>query len=210
MIIGITGLANSGKDITAKIIKNYLEKDHHYFKILPLAKKLKEVVSILTSIPVEKFENRDFKERPTKIKSFWYFVNDNNKKLPYVKYKGSPLIEGWKLIKPTNREVLVEVGTTIFRSYNPDIWVNLLLESYRPLLDDIIIPDIRFDNEAKEIKKHSKTIIIKIVRPNIEKLNQISEQGIKEEYVDYTILNDGNIQDLKEKIIEILKKENLC
>lgn len=205
MIIGITGLANSGKDTVAEIIKKILEKNNqYYFKILPLAKKLKEVVSILTSIPVEKFENRDFKERLTNIQSFWYFVNDNNKKLPYVKYKGSSLIEGWKLIKPTNREVLIEVGTTIFRSYNPDIWINLLLESYRPLLDDIIIPDIRFDNEAEEIKKYPKTIIIEVVRPNIEKLNQISERGIDKKYIDYTILNDSGLDELEEKIKEIL------
>lgn len=205
MIIGITGLANSGKDTVAEIIKKILEKDsQYYFKILPLAKKLKEVVSILTSIPVEKFDNRQFKEKPTNIQSFWYFVNDNNKKLPYVKYKGSSLIEDWKLIKPTNREVLIEVGTTIFRSYNPDIWVNLLLESYRPLLDDIIIPDIRFDNEAEEIKKYPKTVIIEVVRPGVEKLNQISERGIDKKYVDYTILNDGNLDELEEKIKEIL------
>ena len=89
MIIGINGYAGSGKDTVGTIIqylsseayikgKSYemfLERHTnptlfgmHYqstWKIKKWAGKLKEIASILTNIPVNKFEDQDFKKIKT-------------------------------------------------------------------------------------------------------------------------------------------------
>jgi hypothetical protein len=79
MIIGINGYINSGKDTVGKIIQELTKKPVPGYvsinegKITPalegsvwqkkkFAGKLKQIASLLTGIPVEKFENQEFKK----------------------------------------------------------------------------------------------------------------------------------------------------
>ena len=59
MIIGINGRIGSGKDTVGNLIKDINCENN--WEIKKFAAKLKETASLLTGIPVEKFENQDFK-----------------------------------------------------------------------------------------------------------------------------------------------------
>jgi tRNA A37 threonylcarbamoyladenosine biosynthesis protein TsaE len=80
MIIGINGKIGSGKDTVGKIIQGlivakehnvlnpnfeWIEKYHinSSFEIKKFAWKLKQTASLLTGVPVEKFEDQDFKKQ---------------------------------------------------------------------------------------------------------------------------------------------------
>jgi hypothetical protein len=108
-----------------------------------------------------------------------------------------------------------------------DTWVNALfmwinLFSTRGF-DNFIIPDVRFENEAKLIKKNGG-ILIKVIAPdrtwekalqetkgNTEKakelLNHSSEKGISDEYfdliLDNTKNNEKNIESIITKFLQI-------
>lgn len=78
-----------------------------------------------------------------------------------------------------------------------------------------IITDMRFVNEMKAVKERNG-ITIKVVRP-VHALSQEnhcgilhpSETSLDNEQFDYTIVNDSTIEDLVEKVREILINEKL-
>ena len=59
MIIGISGYSGSGKDLVGTIIQEISLNKWHIKK---WAGKLKTIASILTGIPVENFEDQEFKK----------------------------------------------------------------------------------------------------------------------------------------------------
>jgi dephospho-CoA kinase len=57
-LIGISGKIGSGKDTVAAIIQELYPQ----YEVKKFAGKLKDIASILTGIPVEKFEDQEFKK----------------------------------------------------------------------------------------------------------------------------------------------------
>jgi len=68
----------------------------------------------------------------------------------------------------------------------------------------VVIPDCRFDAEARYVRSQGG-YIVRIIRPNhvLEGRDpaHVSEQGISEQYIDATIINDGSIEDLKDRVL---------
>jgi hypothetical protein len=61
-------------------------------------------------------------------------------------------------------ELLQVVGTNIFRKYQPDVWVEVLLAQLDEERPDIaVISDVRFPNEAEAIR-HAGGLLYKITR----------------------------------------------
>ena len=211
MIIGINGLIGSGKDEIAKIIqyldvkntykseifyKNFMDYNESKWKVKKWAGKLKQIASILTGIPIQNFENQEFKK--SQMESMWGI---------------------------TYREFLQRIGGEGFRdNVHKDIWVNALLIDYIPErkqggfervvkskegipidfeyeveYPNWIITDTRFPNEAKAIKDRSG-LLLRVIRPNVEKSLHSSEVSLDSYNFDYEIINDGNIEDLIEKV----------
>jgi len=124
---------------------------------------------------------------------------------------------GWNGDKDDKgRRLLQVIGTNAGREYNSNIWVEKMHEQllHEKTFEEsknkdvdtiIIIDDLRFNNEAEFIIKW-KGIIINITRPGYDGDAHVSEIGILDEYVDYTINNDGTIEELKNKLLEIIKK----
>lgn len=108
----------------------------------------------------------------------------------------------------TPRDVMLLIGTKMFReNWRYDFWVKLM---EKKIIDNqeqnIIISDVRFPNEAEMIKSHGGKIIV-VERPNNPiKVNHVSEQGLPNELVDYTIVNDSTIEDYYKKIENELKE----
>ncbi len=84
MIIGISGYSGSGKDLVGTIIQEISLNKWHIKK---WAGKLKTIASILTGIPVEKFEDQEFKKKSSdvhdKVKFPFFFLLHKRAK-PYT------------------------------------------------------------------------------------------------------------------------------
>jgi hypothetical protein len=103
------------------------------------------------------------------------------------------------------RKLLQDVGMA-FREYSVDTWVNKTAAS---LKEDMpyVFTDVRFINEAQYIKNYRKGIIIRIVRPSLKleiAHQHISEYGQDDVTADFTIINDGTIEELKIKTLNTL------
>lgn len=213
MIIGISGYIGSGKDTVAKIMQ-YL--DQHYdgsfeewdrssnfhkavydkkgkWQLRKWAGKLKEVATLLTGIPVENFEDQEFKK--TEMGAMW----------------------GMSV-----REFLQKLGTEGLRDgLHKNVWVNALMSEYKIGKEGCpnwIISDTRFPNEAQAIKDVGGIVI----RVNREAALQApenplfkrarmhpSETALEYWEFDEVIDNNGTIEDLIPKVKEIMERRNL-
>jgi hypothetical protein len=236
MIIGINGYAGSGKDTVGTIIQ-YLQADtnvplkgvlkktpHHVWwleersgwEIKKWAGKLKEVASLLTGIPVENFEDQEFKT--TLLGPEWGTVTSN----PLNAIPVFSDIQFNHLISV--REFLQRLGTDAIRDgLHTNAWVNALMADYIALpqvgpkitedndykLPNWIITDTRFPNEAEAIKK-AGGIVIRVDRPGVKPINDHpSETGLDKWDFDYKIANVSDVKALSLSVQMILEKENI-
>jgi hypothetical protein len=182
MIIGINGYAGSGKDTVGTILQQ-IDRDSHW-EIKKWAGKLKQVAELLTGIPVEKFEDQEFKK--TNLGKQW---ND-------------------RINNPMSvRDFLQKLGTEGLRDgLHTNTWVNALMADYKCVPADRapngwdcnnwIITDTRFPNEAQAIKD-ADGIIIRVTRPGIGPVNDHpSETGLNQWNFDYEIQNDSSLNEL--------------
>lgn len=115
---------------------------------------------------------------------------------------------GWDGIKDEKgRRLLQIIGTEAGRAYNPDIWVEDMRKRAKICKDlgylNIIIDDLRFDNEADFIHSLGGYIIL-IKRDTKIKSSHASEQGIK--YYDDIIVNNSDLSDLEQLVSMSLNK----
>ena len=235
MIIGINGYAGSGKDTVGTIIQ-YLQADtniplkgvlnkppHHIWwleersgwEIKKWAGKLKDIASLLTGIPVESFEDQEFKK--TLLGPEWGTVTLN----PLNSIPVFADIEFNSLISV--REFLQKLGTDAIRDgLHTNAWVNALMAGYKPgpfypdvaiekhaKLPNWIITDTRFPNEAEAIKK-AGGIVIRVDRPGVKPINDHpSETGLDDWKFDYKIANVSDIKALSLSVQMILEKEKI-
>lgn len=99
------------------------------------------------------------------------------------------------------RYLLQQIGTNVFRQWDPDFWVKVFERKYSNF-ENFVLDDIRFDNEADTIRKMGG-IIIKVVshKMSINSAHE-SERGIKN--YDYKIYNDSDKDALFNALQELL------
>jgi hypothetical protein len=181
MIISVSGKIGSGKDTVAKIIQD--ATPYYNWEVKKFAGKLKYVATLLSGIPMEKWEDQEFKQ--TEMSPEWGM---------------------------TYREFLQRIGTEAMRDgLHTDTWVNALFADYNESESNWVVTDTRFPNEINAIKRYNG-LKIKVIRdsgntvgtehPSETALNDYNEW-------DYIIDNTGSIEDLQKKVTNILEKENL-
>lgn len=118
------------------------------------------------------------------------------------------------------RTLLQHIGTENIRSVYPNFWVDFIvdiLKVYNGSWDYVLIPDTRFPNEVDiPVSRGLDAVSVRVERPNHtsglteEQLNHQSEIALDNYIFDYTIINDGSIEDLRnntKSFIEMLNKE---
>lgn len=187
-LIGISGKIGSGKDTAAEIIQhltNPMKLDMFPYEVKKFAGKLKTIASILTGIPVEKFEDQEFKKQ--------YLGEDWN----YQIDKFNPIQ------KMTVRELLQKLGTDALRDgLHTNVWVNALLADYNEN-SNWLVTDTRFPNEAKAIKDLGG-VVLRIERSTCQLGTHPSETALDNYTFDYVIHNNGSKEDLEKELIKFL------
>lgn len=180
MIIGINGKIGSGKNTVADMLIELCQLNSLTLNQYAFATRLKKMVALLADVPYELTLTQEGKN--TFIDSF----------------------------NMTIGEMLQEYGTDVMTTHKPDIWVNCVAaEIKKSTVQYNIITDLRFPIEANYITKN-KGITIKIVRPvnNIRNnsrrnLEHISETALDDYKFDYVIYNDGTLEELYKKVVEL-------
>lgn len=224
-IIAISGIRNTGKTTTGDMLRFMLSTPkflHHYwiYKRFPkltlkgnwlnvsFAGSLKEMLAVLLRVPVEMFENRDFKENVfVDFNDLTFHRRENLKKYQILSdSKFSRKVKEMSIDVRANllsiRQLLQYWGTEICRTYlGENIWTVATIKNADT--HNLIISDVRFKNEADFIRKNNG-VIVYIDRPGCLVGAHKSEQECFELYqngqVDYVIHNDGSLKDLFNKI----------
>ena len=128
-------------------------------------------------------------------------------------------ISNWDGAEETKpRELLQELGTDIIRKkIDNDFFVRRICEDikvYSYYFDIITISDARFPNEMEWPKKYFDNVInIRVIRDGYDSVLSEKEQKhltetALDEYnsYDYVIHNDGTLDDLKDKVLEVVRK----
>lgn len=178
VLIGILGEKRSGKDT----VSDYMVDDKAYHK-LTFAKPLKDMGKVLFGFN----DRQSYGDLKEVVDPFW---------------------------QVTPRFVWQWLGTNILRDYvkennilpntTNDFFVRICEKKYleiRDSVDDIVISDVRCQNEVDFIHKYNG-VVIKLIRPNM-RLNDPhkSEKEITSitDY-DHLVINDGTIDQLYKKI----------
>lgn len=206
---GVVGLDN-------RTISDF-ERSRFYqsWSIKKFADPLKDIACIILGCNRLNLEDREYKESELPER-WWYYKAKllDDRKYPYLEYKerlDNSL--NYYIFKPTVREFLQLIGTECFRDViHPNTWANIFeakylnSEHFSEKSPDWVVTDVRFPNELATIKK-LKGITIKIERPSLKSTDtHASEMGLDSSTFDFTVVNDGSIEDFTEKIKQILIK----
>jgi hypothetical protein len=180
IIIGITGKKGSGKDTVADFIANEVPT-RFYNRKTPIAEKMKEIARTIWDLSYAQIRDPALKE-----------VVDPR----------------WGL---SPRQIMQTFGTDVGRAIHPDTWIRHCLReiSHTNRIypgSHFTIPDVRFLNEAKALREYSEpgvqTILVRVIRPDLKSEDtHSSEQEMDLIEVDYTIVNNGTLEDLRVKTL---------
>lgn len=126
-------------------------------------------------------------------------------------------IFGWNGEKDERgRQILQYVGTDVVRKKAPDFWVDFVVSILKLFDNDwdyVIIPDSRFPNEIDKLKQEGFDVVhIRVSRPNFvspltpEQQNHPSETALDGVQPDFTLVNDGTLDDLDALITKYMKE----
>ena len=165
-LIGISGLARSGKTTVSNMLLNELNYiDAHSNSV--------------------RWETRAFADP---IKYMLHSLGLSLADIEEYKTKVHPVLG------KTTRELMQTLGTDWGRGLDKDFWLNVMKNklTYR---DNVIISDVRFHNEAQFIRDNHGLIIHVVGRGGIPGFHE-SEQLLPQHENDIKIENDGNLIDL--------------
>ena len=215
-LIGISGKIGSGKDTVGNIIQmltqgidsntqiteyvNGTNITGFDYQIKKFADTIKDIACMLIGCTRAQLEDQEFKQKELG-EEWWYCVADDGSYIPYEQNLHKNKVVN--LVKLTPRKLLQLLGTECGRQIiHPNIWVNSLFADYKKD-SNWIITDVRFPNEAQAIKDKGG-IMIRINRPLYRLDDQHPSETALDNYnFDYVIENEGNIDELVQKIKQL-------
>ncbi len=178
-LIGLTGYARVGKDTFAEGMKN-----HYGYTPKGFADPIYGMALALNPILFR-----------------WGFIPFRYRRM--VRRKG--LTEAKRI--PAVRRYLQKLGTEAVRQcLGEDVFVDAMFR--RNSIDNLIITNCRFTNEAEAIRSRGG-IIVKIERPGFERVNgHESEDGLPDHLIDLVIDNDGDPDDMDFEVVHDLANQH--
>lgn len=175
-IIGITGLAGSGKDTLAE---GFMAYGYMRWRFADPLKAMLRAMLAFSGEPASKIEA---------------MVNDRLKETP------SPLLCG-----QTPRHAMQTLGTEWRNMIGSDLWNNIMRERLRKRApgSSIVIPDMRFPREVALLREFGGHLI-RVTRAGVPQGSHASEIYISELPVDLEIANDGSKAGLQAKALNAL------
>lgn len=194
MIVGIASQINSGKDTVA----NMLGEEFNFVR-MSFADPLKHFIHMMF---------------PDKVDSEMLY-GPSDKRLEI-------------------RELLQQLGTDVARRFDSLVWIKHTkrrIRHFRETGQDslglfpdtsptspIVIPDVRFRNEARFVWEDKAAFLVRLIRPdNYEKggteeayqqhESEMQIVAIPDEWFRYTLMNDGTLDDLRQRSRNIIISE---
>lgn len=181
-IIGLSGYARAGKDTVASILRE------DGWTRIAFADKLKEAVYQLDPLI----------EYDITLQELWDSDLD--------------AAQNWEDLKQQYAEVrrmLQRMGTEVGRNlFGENFWVNQGMASIK---EDgkYVFTDCRFPSEAQAVRGHGG-VLWRIERPGYGPVNNHpSETSLDHHKFDQVIINDTTIDDLRAKVLALVKRESV-
>ena len=192
LLVGITGLAGSGKD-TATNLVNRLEPCVRFFDKHGVNTSPSKDTSPVKTLKLLKQITPKNLSFATPLKKIAVAVGFTLQQVFDPKLKNK-VDEFWGI---TPRQFLQMCGTEMFRNvWRDDVWVEIARKEIRTFTKSnarnygvMFIPDVRFPNEAQMIKEEGG-IVVRITRAGVRTMNHASENQVKTLPVDLEITND--------------------
>lgn len=149
------------------------------------------------------FRGQKYREQPfagplkRMLASIGVDVSDPSKNVPVAFLDGSV----------TPRIMMQTLGTEWGRSLMPDLWLKVWQHELDVDASTVVVPDIRFDNEAELIRSLGGTIIHVMRKPTADMLavpTHTSEAGITRVKGDIIFRNDRGIEKMASLAAQIL------
>lgn len=185
-VIGLCGPAGSGKDTVA----DYLSASFGYYKF-GFSYPLKELVCEQFGLWLNRINDLKYKETPI------------------------PRIVGPNGRPRTPREILQIIGTDGFRAVQPDFWTNRAIRTITTILragyDGVVVPDVRFPNEARALRENFQAEIWLLERegrtPQTSASAHPSEEGWKSIVPDLSLhAADGDLVALRGLVFDHMRE----
>lgn len=235
MIIGISGRKQSGKDTSFKIIREI--RDLSVLGIKDEDSFIKHVLdnfefkSKRCAETEKQFSFADALKQEVCINLLGltheqcYGTDEQKNSLTHLRWENMPIPQGLYKYQPalynngymTAREVMQYVGSEIFRSIYPNVWVNRTINLAKRHIRDVnadkypyprklaIITDVRFPNEGDAIKETGGFVVR--LTSKIAEDAHMSENELDDYIFDETINNnDRSLENLVANWVRIIKK----
>lgn len=203
-IIGLTGLAGTGKDTVALILKTHLR-----FVQLAFADPVRSEICNAFSVPLSLFTDRSTKEKPTYQLALLNCTNYDftglmlkNEAQANPTCKLSPFLQA----PQSPRQLMQWWGTDYRRNTTHDAyWTRHMIARIRAHQEGdqwrTVVSDVRYDNEADTIRKMGGQLW-HITRPGVERTSQHSSATDGSQFkADLVINNAGDMHHLRYLVI---------
>ena len=181
-IIGLNGVARSGKDTVAKILH-----DLYNYEVYSFSETLNDALVALNPVV------------------YSTLVSTNPDVYEPTRYASIIAVRGYEAAKevPEVRRLLQAMGTEVGRNIlGEDIWVDALFKKIGS--HKAVITNVRFPNEADAVWGRDG-VVWEVIRPGYKPaLGHVSDTALDAIQKDAYIHNDGTIRDLADKVMRIL------
>jgi hypothetical protein len=202
IIIGLSGYAQSGKDTVGQLL---VEK--HGFTRFAFADYLREVccafdpiIDVVPGVAANCGCTCHWSEGVSHLAPCCYPEPSRT-----IRFSEALSVLGYEQAKklyPEFRRTLQYMGTEVVRNKIKDsFWVDHVHEQIEEAQVELaVVTDVRFENEVRAIESWSGASVW-INRPGVGPVNtHISDNALRDWKFDYTITNDGSLEDLEYKV----------
>lgn len=168
-LVGIAGLAGSGKDTAADYLRT-----RYGFEKYSLAEPIKAALNAMFGWTSEMWEDREWKERPA-----------------HEACGRSPRFLSQTLGTEWGRQV-VDGEVWVARAHSRWMALHDGVDATFGPLPRLVIPDVRFQNEARWIREQGG-VVVEVVRHGTPQQDHASEAGIPDRLIDYRVSNDRDV-----------------